>query len=252
MALLFKLFAKCLLILIYFIFVAQTIVFAAVQSHEQGIAGFEEAVVKIEKLIDSNIPLAQFQLKTYGDLFDELSLKQKITYQHLLTEIYVLQGQFYLAKQSATDGLLLALKLSSPSLLISELLYNRGFASESIGETDLAFKDYESGLELAKSLHDNVLIATGLVNLGAIYYLTDRYENSLIVLNDAYNIAKQTNNEELKGSVNSELGILYAYLKRNKQAMVYYQQSYQHYKNANKTVLSLNSLVNIADRKSVV
>lgn len=246
MALLFKLFAKCLLILIYFIFVAQTIVFAAVQSHEQGIAGFEEAVVKIEKLIDSNIPLAQFQLKTYGDLFDELSLKQKITYQHLLTEIYVLQGQFYLAKQSATDGLLLALKLSSPSLLISELLYNRGFASESIGETDLAFKDYESGLELAKSLHDNVLIATGLVNLGAIYYLTDRYENSLIVLNDAYNIAKQTNNEELKGSVNSELGILYAYLKRNKQAMVYYQQSYQHYKNANKTVLSLNSLVNIA------
>mgnify|MGYP003856702565 CR=1 FL=1 len=245
MALLFKLFAKCLLILFYFIFVVKTSVAAAIQDQEEGIAGFEDTALKIEKLVDSNTPLAQSQLLKYGERFNALSLKQQITYQHLLTDIYILQGQFHLAKQTATDGLSLTLKLSSPSLLISELLYNRGFAYESIGETELATKDYESGLELAKSLHDNVLIATGLVNLGAIYYLTDRYENSLIVLNDAYNIAKQTDDEELKGSVNSELGILYAYLDRRKQAMVYYQQSYQHYKNANKTILSLNSLVNI-------
>ena len=245
MALLFKRFAKFLFVLFYFIFVAKTSLAAAVQNQEKGISGFEDAALKIEKLVDSNTPLAQSQLEKYGERFNELSLKQQITYQHLLTDIYILQGQFHLAKQTATDGLSLTLKLSSPSLLISELLYNRGFANESIGETELAAKDYESGLELAKSLHDNVLIATGLVNLGAIYYLTDRYENSLIVLNDAYNIAKQTDDEELKGSVNSELGILYAYLDRNKQAMVYYQQSYQHYKNANKTILSLNSLVNI-------
>ena len=245
MALLFKRFAKFLFVLFYFIFVAKTSLAAAVQNQEKGISGFEDAALKIEKLVDSNTPLAQSQLEKYGERFNELSLKQQITYQHLLTDIYILQGQFHLAKQAATDGLSLTLKLSSPSLLISELLYNRGFAYESIGETVLAAKDYESGLELAKSLHDNVLIATGLVNLGAIYYLTDRYENSLIVLNDAYNIAKQTDDEELKGSVNSELGILYAYLDRNKQAMVYYQQSYQHYKNANKTILSLNSLVNI-------
>jgi len=244
-ALLFKRFAKFLFVLFYFIFVAKTSLAAAVQNQEKGISGFEDAALKIEKLVDSNTPLAQSQLEKYGERFNELSLKQQITYQHLLTDIYILQGQFHLAKQAATDGLSLTLKLSSPSLLISELLYNRGFAYESIGETVLAAKDYESGLELAKSLHDNVLIATGLVNLGAIYYLTDRYENSLIVLNDAYNIAKQTDDEELKGSVNSELGILYAYLDRNKQAMVYYQQSYQHYKNANKTILSLNSLVNI-------
>ncbi len=245
MALLFKRFAKCLLILFYFIFVVKTSVAAAIQDQEEGIAGFEDAALKIEKLVDSNTPLAQSQLLKYGERFNALSLKQQINYQHLLTDIYILQGQFHLAKQTATDGLSLTLKLSSPSLLISELLYNRGFAYESIGETELATKDYESGLELAKSLHDNVLIATGLVNLGAIYYLTDRYENSLIVLNDAYNIAKQTDDEELKGSVNSELGILYAYLDRRKQAMVYYQQSYQHYKNANKIILSLNSLVNI-------
>jgi len=243
--LLLKQFAQCLLILFSFFFVAKTSFAAANKNQEDGIASFDGAALKIERLIDSNIVLAQSELKKYDDRFNELSLKQQIAYQHMLTDIYILQGQFTLAKQSATDGLSLTLKLSSPSLLISELLYNRGFAYESIGETLLATKDYESGLELAKSLHDKVLIATGLINLGAIYYLTDRYEQSLIVLNDAYNIAKQTKDEELKGSVNSELGILYAYLNRNKQAMVYYQQSYQHYKNANKTILSLNSLVNI-------
>lgn len=218
---------------------------ATSQSSEEGVAGFDDAAANIEKLIDSNVHLAQSQLKGFEQRFDQLSLKQKITYQNLLTDTYLLQAQYHLAKQTASDGLALTLNLASPSLLISELLYSRGFAYESIGEIKLATKDYENGLELAKSLHDNVLIATGLVNLGAIYYLTDRYENSLIVLNDAYNIAKQTDDDELKGSVNSELGILYVYLNQNEQAMVYYQQAYQHYKQANKTNLSLNALVNI-------
>lgn len=236
---------KLLQILFYFFFVIEASIAAAPQSSEEGLTGFDEAAVKIEKLIDSNVPLAQSQLQGYEQRFDELSLKQKITYQNLLTDTYLLQAQYHLAKQTASDGLALTLKLSSPSLLISELLYSRGFAYESIGEIELATKDYENGLELAKSLHDNVLIATGLLNLGAIYYLTDRYENSLIVLNDAYNIAKQTDDDELKGAVNSELGILYVYLNQSEQAMVYYQQAYQHYKKANKTNSSLSALVNI-------
>ena len=231
--------------MLYLLFFTKAGFALAVQNSEQGIVAFDNAVTKIEKLIDSNVPLAQLELKRFEGRLDELSLKQKITYQNLLTDIYISQGQFHLGKQAATEGLALTLKLSSPSLLISELLYSRGFANESIGETALASKDYESGLELAKSLHDKVLIATGLINLGAIYYLTDRYENSLTVLNDAYNIAKQTDDDELKGAVNSELGILYAYLDRNKQAMVYYQQSYQYYKKADKTILALNALVNI-------
>lgn len=219
---------------------------AAIQVEEEGIVGFEEAAIKIEKLIDNNISLAQSGLEKYAKQIDKLPLEQQITYQHLLTEIYILKGQFHLAKQSATDGLSLTLQLSSPSLLISELLYNRGLAYENIGETDLAAKDYESGLALAKSLYDKVLISTGLVKLGVIYYLTDRYENSLLVLNDAYSIAKQTDDEKLKGAVNFELGVLYTNLGRNKQAMVYYQQSYEHYKRSNQTILSLNALVNIA------
>lgn len=219
--------------------------FAVIQVEEEGVVPFEEAAITIEKLIDNNIPLARSELEKYAKQVDELTLEQQITYQHLLTDIYILQGKYHSAKQSATDGLSLTLQLSSPSLLISELLYNRGLAYESIGETALAAKDYESGLALAKSLHDNVLISTGLVKLGVIYYLTDHYENALLVLNDAYNIAKQTDDEKLKGAVNFELGVLYTHLNRNKQAMVYYQQSYEHYKRSNQTILSLNALVNI-------
>ena len=242
---LFKRIPQCLITLFSFMYITTSLA-AAIQVEEEGIVGFEEAAIKIEKLIDNNISLAQSGLEKYAKQIDKLPLEQQITYQHLLTEIYILQGQFHLAKQSATDGLSLTLQLSSPSLLISELLYNRGLAYENIGETDLAAKDYESGLALAKSLYDKVLISTGLVKLGVIYYLTDRYENSLLVLNDAYSIAKQTDDEKLKGAVNFELGVLYTNLGRNKQAMVYYQQSYEHYKRSNQTILSLNALVNIA------
>jgi len=218
----------------------------ALAESQEELAEFSGAVIKIEMLIGSNIPLAHQQLKRYKNRLAELSTKQQITYYNLLAEIYILQAQYSIAQTTASVGLSLTKQLTSPSLLIAELLYSRGFAIESLGDFELAKQDYESGIEVAKSFHDKVLIATGLTNLGAIYYLTDRYENSLTVLNDAYNIAKQTRDEELKGAVNSELGILYSYLDRSKQAMSYYQQAYQHYKKINKTILSLNALVNIA------
>ena len=206
---------------------------------------FNLEVERIEKLIDNNAGLALQQLMRYQHRLSQLSVKQRINYHSLLAEIYLLKAQYNLAKQTADLGLSLTKELSSPSILIAEILYSRGFSYESIGDFELATQDYESGLEISKSFHDKVLIAKGLINLGAIYYQTDRYEDSLNVLNDAYNIAMQTTDEELKGSVNSELGILYAYIGSRDQSMSYYQQAYQHYKKAEKRILSLNALVNI-------
>lgn len=212
----------------------------------ENLPDFDSSAIKIEKLKDSDTFLALSQLTKYEASLNELSLKQQVNYYNLLASIYLSQAQYNLAEKAASDGLKLTLGLSSPSIFISELRYSRGFAYESTGNLAAATKDYENGLALARSLHDKVFIATGLINLGAIYYLTDQYEDSLMVLNDAYNIAKQTNDDELKGSVNSELGILYAYLKRSEQSMVYYRQSYQFYKKANNKISSLNALVNIA------
>jgi diguanylate cyclase (GGDEF)-like protein len=248
-----KLASKYLVLLfsLYFCFLVKTSLAAQeisqplLQQQTASIAQFNNALIEIKRLKNSNAYLALIKLMQYAPILNELSLKQQVNYYNLLADIYLLQVQYKLAAEAASDGLKLTLGLSSPSLSISELLYSRGFAYESIGDITEATKDYENGLELAKSLHDKELIATGLINLGAIYYLTDRYKSSLMVLNDAYNIAKQTDNDELKGSVNSELGILYSYLGRTAQTSVYYQQSYQFYKSANKKNSSLNALVNI-------
>jgi tetratricopeptide (TPR) repeat protein len=224
---------------------AQEISQPLLQQRTESVTNFNNVLIEIKKLKNSNAYLALTKLTLYAPILGELSLKQQVNYYNLLADIYLLQVQYKLAAKAASEGLKLTLGLSSPSLSISELLYSRGFSYESIGNITAATTDYENGLELAKSLHDKELIATGLINLGAIYYLTDRYKSSLMVLNDAYNIAKQTDNDELKGSVNSELGILYSYLGRTAQASVYYQQSYQFYKRANKKNSSLNALVNI-------
>lgn len=250
-----KLASKYLILLLstYFCFLAKVSLATSspemsqtsVQHSTDNLAEFDNTVLDIEILMESNTILALSRLSQYESSLKNLSLIQQVNYYRLLADIYLLQTQYYLAEKAASNGLELTLGLSSPSLFISKLLYSRGFAFESIGNIKAATKDYENGLGLSKSLHDKVLVAKGLINLGAIYYLTDQYKNSLRVLNDAYNIAKQTDNDELKGSVNSELGILYSYLNRSDQSMVYYQQSYQFYKSANKKIPSLEALLNI-------
>lgn len=207
---------------------------------------FNTDASRVELLIDTNLTLAYKRLVAYQEQVNELSVKQQLLYYKLLAEIYVEQGQYTKGKVTANQGLNIAKQLASPSIKITELLYIRGFAYESLGGIADAREDYKKGLEVAESLHDKVFIAYGLINLGAIYYLSDDYERSLVVLNDAFNIAEQTIDEELKGSVNSELGILYSYLQQDKQSMAYYQQSYAHFKKAGKLHAAHNSLHNIA------
>ena len=207
---------------------------------------FNTDASRVEQLIDTNLTLALKRLIVYQPLVSELSIKQQLLYYKLLAEIYVEQGQYTQGKTTANQGLNIAKQLASPSIKITELLYIRGFAFESLGHIPDAREDYKKGLEVAESLHNKVFIAYGLINLGAIYYLSDDYERSLVVLNDAFNIAEQTSDEELKGSVNSELGILYSYLQQDKQSMAYYQQAYAHFKKAGKLHAALNSLHNIA------
>lgn len=207
---------------------------------------FTSEVKRLDVLKDSNLTSAIEQLLLFQPLLNELSIKEKLLYYKLLSEMYVEQAQYTLGKKIANQGLQLAKQLASPSIKISELLYIRGFALESLGDLSSATEDYKKGLEVAESLHNKVFIAYGLINLGAVYYLTDDFQRSLVVLNDAFNIAAQTKDEELKGSVNSELGILYSYLKQDEQSTRYYQNSYNHFKKAGKLLSAHNSLHNIA------
>lgn len=207
---------------------------------------FNQVIDQINELKKTDLALSFKQLTVYKNLLSELTVEQNLIYFKLLTEIEIEQNKYGAAKKTANKGLTLAKNLASPSTLISELLYLKGFALESLGDIPQAAKEYKKGLEVAESLHNKVQIAAGLINLGAIAYLTDNLERSLVLLNDAYNIAGQTDDEELKGTANTELGIVYSHLLQDEQSMAFYQQSYLHFKKAGMLLAAHNSLNNIA------
>ncbi len=212
---------------------------------------FNQVAKQIEALVYTDFSLALEQLLFFENKLAKLTVEQRILYFKLLSEIYIVKGKYTQVKETANLGLELAKKLSSPSILITKLLYLRGRAQESLSQLKAASDDYKKGLEVAESLHNKVFIAHGLINFGTIYYLSADYQRSLVVLHDAYNIAKQTENDELKGAVNYELGILYSHLKQDKRSVAYYQQSYIHFKKAGRLPAAHNSLQNIAMNHSV-
>ncbi|MCJ8294983.1 MAG: diguanylate cyclase [Colwellia sp.] len=207
---------------------------------------FNQIAAQVKELKKTDLVLSLKQLTVYEDLLSALTIEQNLVYFKLLAEIQIEQNRYKAAKKTSNKGLIIAKRLASPSILISEILYLKGFALESLGDISQATKEYKKGLEVAESLHNKIQISAGLINLGAIAYLTDDYKRSLILLNDAYNIAAQTDDEELKGTVNSELGIVYAYLLQEEQSMAFYQQSYSHFKKAGMLLAAHNSLNNIA------
>jgi len=200
----------------------------------------------VESLKNESPSQALRLLNTYQSKYIYLNLEEQLKFISLEAQINLDQAKFQEAKKATDKALLLTVRLSSPSIVIAELFYSRGFAVESLGNLTQAIQDYLSGLELSKSLNNNKFIATGLVNLGAIYYLMEKYERSLIVLNNALLIANELNDEELLGTVHSELGILYSYLRQEVKSMQFYQKSYEHFNRAGKEFLAINSLRNIA------
>ncbi|WP_343813727.1 tetratricopeptide repeat-containing diguanylate cyclase [Colwellia asteriadis] len=204
-----------------------------------------------ELMLKSDVGLTFDLLSKIEAQLTLLSIEQKLKYYYLLSESYSTSGQFISAAQTLDTALTLAKKLASPSVIICDLLYLRGYAAESLGDTSLAVEYYKKGLEVAESLHDKVMIANGLINLGAIAYITDDYKRALILLNDAYKIAAQTNDDQLKGYSNVELGIAYANLGQNEQSMVYYKQAYEYFKKSGMLLAAHNALNNIAMNYSV-
>ena len=207
---------------------------------------FHFFIERVEKLQKTNVTDALLLLDTHQMNVEALSAENQVKYYQVLSEIYIETSQYKLGRDIASQGLRITQSLTSPTILISELSYLRGFSLESLGDNQGAIENYLNGLEVAESLNDKKYIADGLINLGAVYYITEQYEKSMVMLNNALTIANSLDNEELKGSVNSELGILYAYMYQPEKSVKFYQASYEHYKKAGMDLYALNSLQNIA------
>lgn len=207
---------------------------------------FDVFLQKAELLIDSDPKAALQLLNSYqGDVKSQPIVSQ-VNFYRIQSEAYSDQALYRFSKASAEIGLELTQQMNSPSILIAELAYTKGFAMESLGDLDGAFQFYQNGLDVARSMDNQEFIARGMINIGATYYLQKEYKQSLIILNKALKIANEMNDEALMGDITSELGILYGYLGEENQANEFFQQSYQHFKNAGKDNYALNSLHNVA------
>jgi len=207
---------------------------------------FIQTIAQVKKLKDHDVNAALQKLITVNPYIDKLNLTEQLTFYKFQAELYSEQSRFQLSKDVATFGLKLAKQLKTPTILITELSYTRGFSIESLGDLKLASEDYLNGLSVAQSLNDQKFIAQGLINMGAIYYQTNRYKMSLTVLNEALTIASKIDDEDLKGFINTELGILYGYIGEREQSLKFYRRSYEHYSNIGKTAYAINALINIA------
>ena len=205
-----------------------------------------EQLVSIERLSDTEPASAIYQLENLKPSLTKYPLTEQLEYYHLLSEIYSLQGQHRLSRATAEKGLILASSLISPRIIIAQLAYDLGYALENLGKPEQAMEQYLAGLEVAESLEDQKEIATGLINIGAIYYQTEKLSEAIIAINDAATIAERLSDLELKGLVYAELGILYGSLNKGEKSRAYFQSSYGYYMQAKKPILAINNLRNIA------
>ena len=209
-------------------------------------SGFEQFTKKITLLKDNNSKEALQFIQQHLNVADQIPLKNRLVFYKYLAEVYTDLGQFHQSKAITHKALALTKEFSNPTIISAELYYLYGFSVESLGDYEQAIKNYKNGLEIAESLNDKKFSSTGLINLGAMYYLTEKFDRSLIVLNQALTIATSLGDDELLGYVNSELGILYTHMFENDKAMIYFQKSYEHNKKAGKIIYAYNSLQNIA------
>ncbi|MDO6428051.1 diguanylate cyclase [Thalassotalea sp. 1_MG-2023] len=213
-------------------------------------ASFDKFVAKIEQLKDEDPTEAYYELEKQISHLHTLSIEQQLVFYKLQTELFVDQAQYQQAKEVADKALKLARKLSNPSIVTTELLYARGFSLESLGDFTSARQDYLNGFEVANSLKNQKFVAMGLINLGALDYLMEKFDRALIMFNDALAIANKIKESELLGFINNELGILYDFINQKDKSLIFYQKAKQHYIDAGKHQYVYNTIRNIAQHYS--
>ncbi|OKY26898.1 GGDEF domain-containing protein [Thalassotalea sp. PP2-459] len=236
--------------LVFFLFLLN--ICEVVASEVLNKARFDQFVAEIEQLKDNNPSKAFHELEKQIIHIHLLSIEQQLVFYKLQTELFVEQARYQQAQEIADEALKLARELSTPSIVTTELLYARGFSHESLGDYTSAREDYLNGFEIANSLKNQKFVATGLINLGALDYLMEKFDRALIMFNDALAIANKIQDSELLGFINTELGILYDYLNQKEKSLTFYQKAKQHYLDAGKNQYAYNTMRNIAQHYSSI
>jgi len=215
-------------------------------SNENSLLPITPILKDVETLQREDILAAIELLQSYDKNIHNYSIEDQIKFRKLQAELFNKKTDYSVAKQAANTGIVLTKQLARPSIIMAELFNLRGYAVESLGEYKIALDDYMAALEISQSLNNNDAVVRTLANIGAIYYITEQFKQSLIILNDALSIAQEHGGEELLAIVESELGVLYTYLKQEDKARAYHESAYQHFMNAKRPYSAFISLQNIA------
>jgi len=203
-------------------------------------------MTKIELLQNDDLLMAIKLATFYEKRLPEFRIEERIRFKKLQAELYSDQTEYVKAEIKANEGLELTKQLSHPSIGMAELLNIRGFAVERRGDYSAALLDYIAALEIAESLDDRKLVIHTLTNLGAIYYILERYEDSLIVLNNALIQAQNLNDDETLGLVYMELGTLYYFLQLNNKVILFNEKALTYFNKSNERNKNLALLQNTA------
>ncbi len=215
-------------------------------SNEVAPTKFDEIIAKIESLQKDDLVTAIKLAKFHQPHLSDFTIEQRISFKKLQAELYSDQTEYDLAEITANEGLELTKQLSHPSLGMAELLNIRGFAIERRGDYNSALRDYIAALEIAESLDARKEVIRTLTNLGAIYYILEKYEYSIIVLNDALIQAQKLNDNETLGLVYMELSILYSYLKLDDKSVEFNDKARQYFKKSDKIHKALIAIHSIS------
>lgn len=213
---------------------------------EKSALAFVDVIQQIESLKNQDLVKAIKLSTFYDQSLSKYTITERITFKKLQAELFIYQTNYQQAKRSANQGLNLTKQLAHPSIVMAELLNSRGFAIESLGHYDDALEDYMAALEISQSLNDRKVIVETLINLGAIYYITEKYQRSLVVLNDALSLSQALDDDKMLGLVYLELGTLYTYFKLENKVKEFHLKAHEYFLAANEPYLALTSLQNIA------
>lgn len=145
-----------------------------------------------------------------------LPLEQQVIFFREQSAVLRALGRHQEQYIAAEQGLAL---LQQDSAIKAELLFHLGFATEMQGNYAAAMELYQQGTELAERFKQPQLIIKGYINQAAIFSARGEAARALELLRDAYSRAGLLQDQEISAEINAELGLLYASLDYEQDAV---------------------------------
>lgn len=147
--------------------------------------------------------------------------------------------------QAAQQGLAL-LGEDTSSILKVQLLYQLGYALEMQTQYPQALTYYQQGIELANFLEDEKYILLGQINHAAILTAQNQEQQALLLLKDTYQRAQPLQDAELLAEINGELGLLYATLAFEQDAIELFKEALKQFEQLGWQKNQITVLFNLA------